>query len=128
MEATQVKPQANGVFKIAVKGKLKCQIGDDNPVFEVEVLTVYNEYCDVRRAFEDKDGSLVQDQISACNAAVAEYVSGLAGHPVGRSEAVEFIAGISARVADLRPFWQGRRGGTASSPSSTEASSSDSES
>lgn len=115
------------VLKVGRKGMLKCQLGDDGPLFEVDVIRLMSSLAEVEREFRDAEGKVLPGKLEARNEAVLQFVqkvlaSGGEGRAaqINMTEALEFIKGWTEKGAELRAFFAPSTGKEQSSPARTE--------
>ena len=125
MNATEVKPSLNGVIKLSRRGLVKFQFEDDQPVFAVDVLAVYDAWHEVNwqlRILDEQGMGIVpndkQDEFgqnrlnfvqATVNDAYARLEMPVAAPQLTRAEAEAFIEEITKKAAELRNFTYGKK-------------------
>ncbi len=129
MQATEVKPSTNGVFKIARRGRIKIEFeGSDGP-FEIDVIEVYDQWVEMDWLLRDKEGELPmakwnehgQNRLNFVQAVVNDAYAKIGKAPptLTRHEAQAFIVHIQQEVATLRDFLSPKKEETSSSLANT---------
>ena len=124
------KPSVNGVIKLNRRGLAKFQFGDDEPIFEVDVIAVYDSWYEIEWQLRDADGVLPvakwnehgQNRLNFVQAVVNDAYgpTGKGAPTLTRGEAESFIAAITEEAAKLRNFTKPKTEEKPSSPESTE--------
>jgi hypothetical protein len=124
MEVTEAaaKPSTNGVLKIHVAGKLRCQLGNDEaPIVEVDVVNIHTLWQNVNKQYLVENGTRTDEEGNVVTAytitdpkaqeqAMLEFVkSVIKAHSEGNREqpdldvanAWAFITEVTARTSEL---------------------------
>ena len=132
MNAVDAKPSANGTIKLGRRGWAKIQLDDDSPVFNVDVIAVYDLWYEIDWALRDKEGVLPNDKQNEHGQNRLNFVQQIfaeayakIGHDsevpqLSRADAENFIAKIREEAAKLRDFFSPKKDTPSSSPESTQ--------
>jgi hypothetical protein len=68
--------ESNGerILKVGRQGRRKIQFGDDDPVFEIDVIEVYNQFSDLDLQFRDDKGEFDKARTADWNKACWGFV------------------------------------------------------
>ena len=130
MTVAQAQPSTNGVVRIARKGIILFAFGDDPP-FQVDVVSIHDEWLVIDKAFRDVNDAVPPDQSLQYSAAKVQFVQAIAkkayagleqfkAPELTHAECFEFIAKIFEEVDKLRPFFVPKLQERPSSPENTE--------
>lgn len=120
----------SNIVKIGRKGKKKFLFGDDDSnVFEVDIVTAFQEFCIIDDNFrppEDDGGNRVipEADIPAYHDAIVAFVKDLArgnADDITKAEALDFLARLREQYDELADFFRPKSRRKQDSPSSTEA-------
>lgn len=100
----------NGVIRIGKKGIKKFAFGEDGPVFDVDVVVVFQEWITIDSTFrqEDSEGVILHTDMAAYHQAAVDYARRFGGDGVTTAEALDFIARLREQYDELVHFFQPR--------------------
>jgi hypothetical protein len=122
--------ESNGsIIKVGSRSLRKFQIGD-GPVFQVDVIKVYDQWIEIDRRFRDAEGKVPPENRQQLRQAGWEFVSMLermdlseaeqaALRPIDGAQAEEFMSLLTREVLSLQDFFAGILPRRPSSPERT---------
>lgn len=130
LEAT--KPSLNGVLRLRKRGRVKFQLDDNDPVFELDVIEVYDQWVEVdwqlRETVDGVEGLLPsskqneygQNRLNFVQAIINDAYAAMEGArtapTLSRAEAEEFVELIREEAKKLRNFTEPKKESPSSSP------------
>jgi hypothetical protein len=107
---------SNGVIRIGRKGIKKFAFGEDGPVFEVDVVTAFQQWIAIDESFRGESGkeSVKTQDMPQYHHAATEYAKQLSGSADGMpqypnlttAEALDFIARLREQYDELADFFR----------------------
>jgi hypothetical protein len=130
--AEKAHAESNGVLRVGRRGRglKKFAFSDDGPGVEIDVIEVYDEWCDVDEDMRD-DASKIKISMNEYGRKRQEFVQGLVSNAyaktgqekvvpvITRAEAEDFIRMIFTEVKVLRNFTSEKTANDSSSPGSS---------
>lgn len=128
---TKNAPSMNGVLKVHKRGRAKFQFGDDEPVIELDVIEVYDQWVEVLWALRDAEGKLPNDKVNEYGKNRQDFVQAVVNTAYGliaekppipnvsRAEAEQFIKLVEEAAEELRNFTSPKKDAPSSAPAST---------
>lgn len=108
-------------LKIQRMGTMKVALGDGQPV-EIDAIEAYDRWNVTDWTFRDEKGVVIAEQFAAWQDARKKFVADLLNvADLTHHEAKQFFDGLTARVKELRDFFEPKRSETPSSPESSAA-------
>lgn len=111
---------SNGVIRIGRKGTKKFAFGEDGPVFEVDVVTVFQRWIcidkDLRATEGPDEGAIPAAAMETYHFAAVQFAEELSGGPVTTAEALDFLARLREVYDDLADFFQPKSSEERASP------------
>lgn len=129
MTPTYARTAANGrVIKIDRRGMVKFALGDGDPV-ELDAVAVYDQWWEIDRNFRDESGEVPKEHLAERSMAMWRFVSGIFNPPEGgpkltMTEVLSFMKLLAQEVDRLRGFFDDSTSEEASSPESSDRTSS----
>ena len=92
------------ILKVGKQGRIKTQIGDDDaPIFEIDVIEVYNQFSDLDMKFRDEKGEFDKARTADWNKACWGFVMQVVLDHVPDQEAAGKI-NAAMSLTDARRF------------------------
>ena len=122
----------NGVVRIKARSVKKFAIGEDGPVFELDVVRAYDEWAQIDASFRDAAGVVPKDQIVAWSNARGSFAEkvvadayALTPQPqepprLDGGQVGDFMARLAEEVDKLKVFFEPKFERPQSSPQSSE--------
>lgn len=117
----------NGVIRVGRKGLKKFAFGEDGPVFEVDVVVIFQDWIACDSEFRDlncgEDRIISQRKMSDYNQMALDFVESLDESyrdKLSKAEALDFIARLCEEYNKLADFFQPKKRGEDESPDTSE--------